>query len=74
METTAIDTRGMKCPRPLLEVHRAMRDLVAGQSLQVEADDPAFRLDIEAWCHRTGNSLVTLDVRDSSTVATIIKA
>ena len=46
---------GLKCPRPLFEVSRALKEV-----LEVRADDPAFKLDIEAWCRRTGNQLVEL--------------
>jgi len=38
-----------------------MRDLADGDVLEVTADDPAFKLDIEAWCRRTGNTLLDLD-------------
>jgi TusA-related sulfurtransferase len=50
----------MKCPRPLFEVSKTIKTLAAGEELEVVADDPAFRLDIEAWCRRTGNSLLDL--------------
>ena len=51
---------GLKCPRPLFEVSRALKELETGEVLEVRADDPAFKLDIEAWCRRTGNQLVEL--------------
>jgi len=51
---------GMKCPRPLFEVSRSVKEMEKGQVLEVHADDPAFRLDIEAWCRRTGNTLLEL--------------
>jgi tRNA 2-thiouridine synthesizing protein A len=51
---------GLKCPRPLFEVSRALKELATGDVLEVKADDPAFKLDIEAWCRRTGNELVEL--------------
>jgi TusA-related sulfurtransferase len=57
---------GLKCPRPLFEVSKAIKDLEIGQVLEVRADDPAFKLDIEAWCRRTGNDLLELR-RDEST-------
>jgi tRNA 2-thiouridine synthesizing protein A len=51
---------GLKCPRPLFEVHRAMQKLPSDATLVVHADDPAFPPDIQAWCRRTGNVLVDL--------------
>lgn len=64
---------GMKCPRPLFEVHRAMRELGTGDVLEVVADDPAFRLDIQAWCRRTGNALVDLRQETTRTIARVEK-
>jgi tRNA 2-thiouridine synthesizing protein A len=55
-----LDATGLKCPRPLFEVSKAIKELDPGQILEVKADDPAFKLDIEAWCRRTGNDLVEL--------------
>lgn len=71
---TVLLALGMKCPRPLLEVHKAMRNLPSGAVLEVVADDPAFRLDIEAWCRRTGNPLVDLHRAADRTTAVIRKA
>jgi TusA-related sulfurtransferase len=64
---------GMKCPRPLFEVHRFIKELTPGQTLQVLADDPAFRLDIEAWCRRTGNKLVEIQQRGDHLEALVTK-
>ncbi len=61
-----LDATGLKCPKPLFEVSRALKELEPGAVLQVTADDPAFKLDIEAWCRRTGNDLLDLQ-RDQST-------
>jgi TusA-related sulfurtransferase len=66
-----LDARGMKCPRPLLEVSKTVKRLIPGQELEVTADDPAFRLDIEAWCRRTGNELVELRREDGGFVALV---
>jgi TusA-related sulfurtransferase len=63
---------GLKCPRPLFEVSRALKELEMGESLEVKADDPAFKLDIEAWCRRTGNELVEL-CRDEKIYTAVVK-
>jgi tRNA 2-thiouridine synthesizing protein A len=67
-------TLGMKCPQPLFQVHRNIKDLQEGQVLEVQADDPAFKLDIEAWCRRTGNQLLDLQQQNGVYVAIIKKA
>lgn len=68
-----LSTIGMKCPKPLFEVHRNMKAMAEGEVLEVAADDPAFKLDIKAWCNRTGNELVELRDESPRLVAIIRK-
>jgi len=65
---------GMKCPRPLFEVSKQIRMMEPGQVLEAQADDPAFKLDIEAWCRRTNNPLTELRKEGTHYVALIRKA
>lgn len=67
-------TLGMKCPKPLFEVHKTVKCLEAGELLEVIADDPAFKLDIQAWCRRTGNELLDLRSEPDRLIAKIRKA
>ncbi len=73
MADRILATMGMKCPRPLFEVSKTMRGMEKGEVLEVSADDPAFRLDIEAWCRRTGNALVDFQTHPERMVAIIQK-
>ena len=73
MATETLDAMGMKCPKPLFEVSKRIRQMEEGEELEVFADDPAFKPDIEAWCRRTGNELVDLVKEEKRTVATIKK-
>ncbi len=67
-----LDATGLKCPKPLFEVSRALKELGPGGLLEVTADDPAFKLDVEAWCRRTGNDLVELR-REQSTFTALVR-
>ncbi|MBT3217884.1 MAG: sulfurtransferase TusA family protein [Proteobacteria bacterium] len=73
MAQSILTALGMKCPRPLFEVHKAFKDLEVGDVLVVEADDPAFKMDIEAWCRRTRYELVDLNKDAGHYTATIKK-
>jgi TusA-related sulfurtransferase len=53
-----IDARGMRCPRPVVELAKAARRYPAGTVLEVQADDLAFDSDVEAWCSMTGHTLL----------------
>jgi tRNA 2-thiouridine synthesizing protein A len=67
-------TIGMKCPKPLFETSKRMKALVAEEVLEIEADDPAFKPDIEAWCRRTGNPLLEIRIEGTRTIARVKKA
>lgn len=63
-----IDAKGLRCPRPIIEVAKAKRMLSEGDEISVEADDPAFESDIRAWCESTGCEL--LECRSEGSVVT----
>ena len=56
--TTILDTKGMNCPLPILKAKKAIKELAAGDTLQVLATDPGSVKDFEAFCRSTGNELV----------------
>ncbi len=45
-----LDCRGMRCPRPVIELARAVRDAPPGSVVAVVSTDPASRTDVPAWC------------------------
>ncbi len=56
--TTTLDTKGMNCPLPILKAKKAMKDVAAGDTLQVLSTDPGSVKDFEAFCRSTGNELL----------------
>ena len=58
---TRLDCRGLSCPMPIVKISRAMKPLSAGDELVIEADDPAFKNDLEAWAHKMGAQIVTFE-------------
>jgi tRNA 2-thiouridine synthesizing protein A len=53
-----LDSRGRRCPLPILDLARHIADVPVGETLTVEADDPAARPDITAWCRMRGHEYV----------------
>jgi tRNA 2-thiouridine synthesizing protein A len=53
-----LDCRGMKCPRPIIELARRIGDVEVGDEVEVLADDPAAAPDLAAWCRMRGQTLV----------------
>ncbi len=57
--TMSLDCSGMQCPGPIMKVFEGMNQLQDGEVMEVTASDPGFLSDIDAWCRRTGNTLVS---------------
>jgi len=68
-----LDTCGLCCPGPLMQVKASMDELKDGQILKVTASDPGFYEDIKAWCKRTNNELLNLKKTPGNITAFIKK-
>ncbi len=53
-----LDCSGMQCPGPIMKVFETVKEMRGGELLEVSASDPGFARDIDAWCRRTGNTLI----------------
>jgi len=49
-----LDCRGMPCPRPIIELARAIAGVAVGDIVAVTADDAAAAVDVQAWCRMRG--------------------
>jgi tRNA 2-thiouridine synthesizing protein A len=57
-----IDTRGLKCPLPILKAKKALADLTSGQTLKVVSTDEGSVRDFQAFAKQTGNELVDQEI------------
>ena len=69
----SIDCKNLNCPMPIVKISQAMKKLEIGQTLGIEATDPAFKADVEAWVRRTGNELVRFDDEEEIKTAVLKK-
>lgn len=53
-----LDTKGLKCPLPVLKARKALKEVPAGGLLRVLATDPGAVKDFEHFCRTTGCELV----------------
>jgi TusA-related sulfurtransferase len=53
-----LDARGRRCPLPILDLARHIGEVAVGDTIVVEADDPAARPDVVAWCRMRGQEFV----------------
>ncbi|MGI3783713.1 MAG: sulfurtransferase TusA family protein [Janthinobacterium lividum] len=54
-----LDCRGMRCPRPIIEIARQIGSVTVGRTVELLADDPATTPDLAAWCRMRGQELVS---------------
>ncbi|HYF82059.1 MAG TPA: sulfurtransferase TusA family protein [Clostridia bacterium] len=68
-----INARGLQCPGPVVELFKVAKASDSGDMITIEVTDNGFKKDIEAWCRKTGNELVSLVEEDGTTKAVIRK-
>lgn len=52
-----LNCEGMQCPMPVVKTAQAIKNLEAGQRLELLATDPGVEPDMTAWSSRTGNTI-----------------
>lgn len=73
MSVTVLDTKGLRCPLPVLRARKAMKPLASGEVLEVHATDPGSVQDFRAFCETTGNTLLKVTETDGVYVFQIRK-
>ena len=63
----------MVCPRPIIELAKALPGVAVGETLAVVADDPAARHDIPAWCRMRGQEYVGEEVADDGVPRYVVR-
>lgn len=68
MEPTGklLDTKGLRCPLPVLRARKAMKALAPGEVIEIHATDPSSVQDFKSYCETTGHEL--LDTREAQGV------
>ena len=57
-----LDALGLRCPEPVMMVRKTIRNMEPGQTLLVEADDPATVRDIPSFCRFMGHELISQQI------------
>ena len=53
-----LDATGLYCPEPVMLLHNKIRDIAAGETVQVLATDPSTERDIPKFCAFLGHELL----------------
>src|SRR5579875_904146 len=56
-----LDCLKLLCPVPIIKISKAVKELQAGQTLLMLADDPGSKADMLAWAKQTGNELLGIE-------------
>lgn len=69
-----LDCRTLACPLPIVRISRAIKAMQPGQVLQVQAADPAFPADLDAWLSTRSDTLLSLETIEGEQCALIQKS
>lgn len=58
-----LDTSGLYCPEPVMLLHNKVRDMQAGECVEVIASDPSTQRDIPRFCGFLNHELVSSEQR-----------
>ncbi|KAB7672091.1 sulfurtransferase TusA family protein [Bacillus sp. B1-b2] len=50
-----LDAKGLACPMPIVKTKKELKNLAAGQVLEVQATDKGSKADMKAWAESTGH-------------------
>lgn len=67
-----INARGLQCPGPIVQLFKVAKASEAGDLITIEVTDSSFKNDIDAWCRKTNNELVSL-VEEEGAIKAVIK-
>ena len=61
-----LDATGLFCPEPVMLLHNKIRDMAAGDTVQVLATDPSTERDIPKFCQFLGHELLEREEIDGN--------
>lgn len=69
-----LDACGLTCPEPVMLLHKAVREMAAGECLEVLATDPSTQRDIPKFCQFLGHELIMQKAEDQRFIFHLRKA
>lgn len=62
--TIVLDAKGLACPMPIVKTKKRMKDLKAGEVLEIHATDKGSTADLEAWAKSTGHEYLGTEAEE----------
>lgn len=66
-----LDSRHLLCPMPVIKTQNKIRELSAGDTLDVQCTDPGVLNDIPAWARINGHEIIGTHEGSDDIVITI---
>jgi tRNA 2-thiouridine synthesizing protein A len=57
-----LDATGLRCPEPVMMVRKQVRNMAAGETLLITADDPSTTRDIPSFCRFMDHLLLSSQI------------
>jgi tRNA 2-thiouridine synthesizing protein A len=61
-----IDAKGLKCPEPIMLLHKAIRESNSGDLIHLTATDKSTERDIDKFCKCLGHGLIKKEITEDS--------
>lgn len=62
---STLDTQGLMCPEPIMMLHKAVKQVNAGECIKVVATDPATQRDVPKFCQFLKHDLIAQHTQDA---------
>ena len=56
--TKFLDAKGLACPMPVVRARKAIKEMVAGEVLEIHTTDKGSVADLTAWSKSSGHQLL----------------
>ena len=64
--SSVINAKGLKCPEPIMMLHRAIRESQHGDKIEIFATDPSTERDIDKFCEFLGHKLIKKQIKKNN--------
>ena len=61
-----INAKGMKCPEPIMMLHKAIRESDSGDVIHLTASDKSTERDVLKFCEFLGHKLLEKEITNES--------
>ena len=68
-----MDTQGLYCPEPVMMLHSQIKDMKAGECVEILATDPATKRDFIKFCSFLDHELLVDEVLENNIYRYVIR-